>query len=116
MSDFLTVGKILDSDDIKYEPLEIPEWGGKVLLKSLSGEERDKVERMARQFSAGEIPGYSAEIAAMTVCDGNKKLLFTNAELPRLRKKSGAILRKIFDAVAKQNLLTPDAIQDAAKN
>jgi len=116
MSDFLTVGKILDSGDISYEPLEIPEWGGKVLLKSLSGEERDRVESLARRFSAGEIPGYSAEIAAMTVCDGNKKLLFADADLPRLRKKSGAILRKIFDAVDRQNLLTPNGIQDAAKN
>lgn len=116
MSDFLTVGKILDAEDIRYEPLEVPEWGGKVLLKSLTGEERDRVERMARQFSVGEIAGYSAEIAAMTVCDGNKKLLFSNADLPRLRKKNGEVLRKIFDAVAKQNRLTADSIKEAAKN
>lgn len=116
MSDFLTVGRILDSEDIQYKELEIPEWKGKVLLKTLSGTERNKIEQMAYKFRKGEIMGYTAEIAVMACCGPDKKPLFTANDLPRLREKNGLALGRIFDAVNQQNNLIPEAIRDAEKN
>jgi hypothetical protein len=40
----LTKDEILGADDLKRETVDIPEWGGEVLLRELRGRERDAFE------------------------------------------------------------------------
>ena len=40
----LTKDAILQAQDSKLEKLEVPEWGGHVFIKSMSGTERDNFE------------------------------------------------------------------------
>ena len=40
----LSKDAILAADDLKYEDVEVPEWGGSVRVRSLTGSERDEYE------------------------------------------------------------------------
>ena len=40
----LSKEQILQADDLKTETVEVPEWGGDVLLRELRGRERDAFE------------------------------------------------------------------------
>lgn len=116
MSDFLTVGKIRDCQDISYSELEVPEWGGKVFLKTLTGMERDKIEQMSVKFGQSKIEGFSAEIALMAICGADKKPLFVPGDLVWLREKSGLALNRVFNEISKINKLFGESVREAAKN
>ena len=44
MSNLLTRDTMLSASDIEIELVEVPEWGGHVFVKGMSGTERDQFE------------------------------------------------------------------------
>ena len=49
MADYLTIDQILAAKDIVEEDFDVPEWGGRVRIKSLSVEEATAVTRASRK-------------------------------------------------------------------
>ena len=45
--------EILNRDDFTFEELEVPEWGGTIRIRSLSGNERTKITNMIADFGDG---------------------------------------------------------------
>ena len=41
---YLSADDILNADDLPREPVEVPEWGGTVLVQGMSGTDRDRFE------------------------------------------------------------------------
>ncbi|MFE3382837.1 hypothetical protein [Streptomyces anulatus] len=44
MTNYLSAEQILDADDLAIEDVPVPEWGGTVRVKGMSGTERDRFE------------------------------------------------------------------------
>ena len=44
MGTLLTKDEILRADDLRLERVEVPEWGGEVVLRTMTGTERDAFE------------------------------------------------------------------------
>lgn len=70
---------ILDIKDIEIEKVEVPEWGGFVFVKGMTGMERDTFEASIVQQRGKDarvnMVNIRAKLAAQTICDeeGDRK-------------------------------------------
>jgi len=108
---------ILNADDLPRERVDLPEWGGYVYVRTLTGQERDLwelavVEGRERQAEKS----IRARLAVSVVVDESGKSLFAEADIPALSAKSCAPLDRIFDAADRLNHITRRDIRELAKN
>lgn len=117
----LTRQDILSAQDIKSTTVEVPEWGGAVIVRMMSGAERDQFEQsmIAIDASGKRTPNLSnmrSKLVAMTAVDEDGHYLFGLDELAQLSAKSGAAIERLFNAAQELNALTPASAEDAVKN
>lgn len=105
----LTREMILAADDLKTEPVEVPEWGGSVFVRTMSAGERDRFE--AAHLKSPE-RDFRARLAVACVCDEAGKPVFTAEDVPSLSSKSGAALTRIFEAASKLNRMNKEDVAD----
>ncbi len=104
---FLTAVEILSAKDIDEAEINLPQWGGDVVVRGLSSEEHEKVVQDSmegpikdRKFS---MIGYNARMAVACTYDGlakdGGKKTFNDSHLALLRKKASgpvaAIAKKV---------------------
>ena len=85
---------IMAASDVKLEKINVPEWGGDVYLKTLSGTERDAFEDA---YSTDRMKNFRPRFLVLTLCDKDGNRLFTDEEVATLGKKSSAVIAKLFD-------------------
>jgi len=111
----LTRDQILQADDATaaLQTVEVPEWGGTVHVRVMTGTQRDRWEANV----TGD-PGNNprARLATYTLCDEQGKPLFTEADIISLGGKSVTALDRVLAAAMRANALGPDATEEAAKN
>lgn len=112
----ITREQILSSSDAKMEKVAVPEWGGDVHIKVMSGAERDRWEAAA--FEGGKVnrDNFRARLLVETICDESGKLLFSPADVDALSAKSSAILSRLTPVALKINALTNDDVDALTKN
>lgn len=111
----LTREQILAADDIKRQAVKVPEWGGDVFVKVMTGEERDAFE-LDTLAEGRDRRNIRAKLLARCLCDDNGKRLFTDAEIAALAAKSGGALNRLFDVAIKLNRIGNDEIEELEKN
>lgn len=94
MATALSKAKILAADDSKLDKVVVPEWGGEVFLKVLSGTDRDSFEEA---YSEQKMKNFRSRFLVLTLCDDRGERLFTEAEVEELGKKSAVVLARLFD-------------------
>lgn len=104
---------ILSAPDLPTIPLEIPEWGGTVVLKALTGEQRDRFEVFVAGNNRANI---RARLAALSLVDESGKPLFSEADIVALGQKNAKALDRIWDAASSLNKLTENDIEGLEKN
>ncbi len=108
---------ILKAEDTTPEEVPVPEWGGSVLVRGMTGKERDQFEVSLAEESAGSVqvqrgraggrpPGRNlvnmrAKIVARCVVDDDGNRLFSDADVAALGEKSGAPIDRIFIVAAR---------------
>jgi hypothetical protein len=107
MSQLLTKAAILASQDLKHENIDIPEWGGVVRLRTMTGAERDAFEARSIQTHGDkrevDMSNFRARLVAQTLVDENGALLFNENEITALGGKSAAALDRCFEAAQRLN-------------
>lgn len=115
----LSKADILGADDLPTRDVEVPEWGGTVRVRGLTGQGRDAFEmKMAsatKSGSSGDVD-FRASLVVRCVVDENGERLFTDKEVAQLGRKSGAALDRVFDAVRDLSGITQSAKEDAAED
>jgi hypothetical protein len=106
MSKILDRSAILGADDLPIEMVDIPEWGGSVYVRALTGAERDQLERMISKDSVSR-----AAIAALVMVDSEGKQLFSQKDVAALADKHGSALERVVNAALAFNSMTEDAIE-----
>lgn len=116
----LSKDDILKADDVRTEEVEVPEWGGSVLVRGMTGEERDEFEAsMLVRRGDQMIPdtwNTRAKLIARCVIDDDGTPLFTRQDVDALGKKSGAALDRVFDVASRLSGLRPEDAKEAAEN
>lgn len=105
----LSRDQILAIDDYQLIPVDVPEWGGKVYIRTLTAGERDEIE--ARAFDlrqAGEPTNAHATVVARCACDAQGNPLFSLDDVPVLAKKASRPMNRIFTAADKLNFARGD--------
>lgn len=117
MALLLTKDAILSADDLPTEDVEVPEWGGTVRVRGLTGTERDRFEfQMAAARKDNKQIDIRAAYAGRCMVGEDGKRLFQDKELPALGKKSGAVLDRVFDVVRKLSGMTDEKLKKAAED
>lgn len=108
--------EILNIDDSQWEEIPVPEWGGEVRIRGLSGDEVDKYEASLMRLRKGKpdlaIQSATARLVAWCLVDENNSRLFVNEdEVKELGKKSGKALQRCFDKAAELSGLRPGDVE-----
>lgn len=121
---FLTKAEILAAQDLTTEVVPVPEWGGDVLVRSLTGAARDQYEAdfLLIDTSKGK-PTYDmdlenarARLVALSVVDESGKLIFDDDDVIDLGKKSAAALDRVYAASKRISGLSDDDVEELRKN
>ena len=98
----LSKAKILAAEDTKTETVAVPEWGGEVCIKTLSGTERDAFEESYRET---ETKNFRQRFLVLTLCDEKGKRLFKDSEIEDVGGKSATVLNRLFEQAWALNAL-----------
>jgi hypothetical protein len=110
----LTRDAILGADDLPKEKVEVPEWGGEVYVRTMTGAERDAFEK---QWAGGKVPdNVRAGLVAKTVVDESGTRLFKDSDVTNLGAKSALVLDRLFDVAQKLNGLSKRDVEVLEKN
>ena len=108
---------ILDADDLPREEVAVPEWGGAVLVRTMTAAERDSFEaRVIGTEGVRNLANIRATLCAQCIVDDQGKRLFTDGDIDLLGQKSAAAVDRVFAACQRLNGLTQDDVEELAKN
>lgn len=115
---FLKKSEIMELNDLEIHELEIPEWGGIVRVKNISGNQRDKWEMgvAQRQNGKGGTDLIRASLVALCIVDEEGKPMFSRHDIEDLGKKSSKALDRIYSFSLKMNGIGQNDIEELAKN
>jgi hypothetical protein len=124
----LTAKEIFAAKDLGTDLVEIPEWGGKVMIKELNSADRDWLEasmlvdaqsgkseltlkgKKGREFGA-EL--FRAKLVILSVVDPEShKRIFATEDLEELSEKSAKAISKIADAATRLNGLGDEEVKN----
>lgn len=99
---------ILAAKDTKLKgPVAVPEWGGDVYFRTISGLERDQFEDA---YSEQKMKAFRARFLVLTLSDDNGDRLFDDNEVESLGKKSSVVINRLFDEAWQHNAFTQEAV------
>ena len=123
---------ILKAEDTAPEEVPVPEWGGTVLVRGMTGKERDQFEVSLAEESAGAVqvqrgraggrpPGRNlvnmrAKIVARCVITDDGERMFSDADVTALGEKSGAPIDRIFTVAARLSGMGEEDAETMAAN
>lgn len=110
--------QIVNAPDLKTETVEVPEWGGEVLVRGLTGQQRDAFEQWFQKQSKSKagVPNVRARLAVLSIVDEKGDRVFNDADIDMLGDKSGAMLDRVFDAVQRLSGISGDDVDEMVKN
>lgn len=109
----LTASQILAANDVKVEPVDVPEWGGTVYVRVLRGTDRDQFEEWINKEKDRSV---RCRFLVLTLCDEKGSLLFTPEQVAALGEKSGEVLGRVFDKAWDLNYLSPKKVDELGKD
>jgi len=117
----LTRQDIVDAKDISTETVEVPEWGGSVIVRMMSGADRDQFQQSCMIVRAdgkheADMRNMQPKLVAACVIDEQGNLLFGPDEVADLAAKSAVAIERVFDVAQRLNGLAPGAVGEAVKN
>jgi hypothetical protein len=114
----LSKDDILGADDLPKQEVSVPEWGGHVWVRTMTGTARDDFEAkmLGDGTKARNLENIRARMAALTVCDDTGERLFTDADIEALGGKSCAALDRILAVAQELNHFGDKDVEDLAKN
>lgn len=118
---YLTRDQILAADDIATEVVDVPEWGGEVLVKGLTGRERDQFEESilvqnGKTRPKMKLANMRAKFVALSIVDDGGRRIFDDADIESLGQKSAAALQRVFEVAQQLSGLSDDDLEELEKN
>jgi hypothetical protein len=105
---------ILAANDVKLDgPVNVPEWGGDVFIKTLSGTERDSFEE---SYSTEKMKNFRSRFLVLTLSDDKGARLFTDDEVDQLGGKSAIVINRLFDKAWAVNAFRSEDVEALGKD
>jgi hypothetical protein len=107
---------ILAAQDLKREEVAVPEWGGSVLVRTMTGAERAAWEQSLANGGKIDVSNVRARLVAACTIDESGALLFSAADAQALGAKSGSALERVAKVAQRLNAITEEALEEARGN
>ncbi len=116
----LSKDSILTADDLPTEAVEVEEWGGWILIRTLTGRQRDRLEAdligSKKNGAALDLDNVRAKLVVATAVDEEGNPLFETGDEERLGGKSAAPLTKAATVAQRLAGLNTADLEELAKN
>jgi len=114
----LTKEQILGANDLVKESVGVPEWGGEVWVRGMTGSARSQYEESIYDANHKGIKLFNihAKLAAAAICDESGKLLFSQHEIEQLGQKSACALDRIAEVALRLSRLRAEDVDDLRGN
>jgi hypothetical protein len=117
----LSRDEILRIQDAKTIEVEVPEWGGTVTIKVMSGAEREQFEgfvqsRMKTDGKVTDLSDVRATLLSLVLVDDKGERMFSAADVKELSKKSSLVLTMLAAKAQEVNGLTGGSVEEMRKN
>lgn len=117
---FLGRAAILALRDLPVEVVEVPEWGTRVRVRSMTALERDRLESEIVKSNGKNVQtnmvNIRAKMVATTVVDEEGALLFGFADLEALGGKSARAIDRIFEVASRLAGMRKEDVEELAGN
>lgn len=108
---------ILGASDIKTQEVDVPEWGGSVLIKGMTGAERDAFEGGNRDGSGNQnLRNLRARFLVRCIVNENGTRVFADQDAAALGKKSSSALNRLWEAANDINGTSEAAVEETEGN
>lgn len=118
---------ILKAEDSAPVEVHVPEWGGSVLVRGMTGKERDAFEasmslqpdrrgQVRPADPLARLVNIRAKIVVRCVVDDDGKRLFTEADVAVLGDKSAAALERVFEVASRLSGMGDKDMEEYAAN
>ena len=116
----LNKDQIKSVSDLETQEVDVPEWGGTVRLKSLTGTERDRFEASVVQGQGRNttvnMQNLRAKLVALSAIDEQGNPLFTEEDVKWLGGKSAKALNRLFNAAQSLSGLSESDVKELTAN
>lgn len=111
---------ILAAQDVVTELVEVPEWGGSVRVRGLTGAERDAFEGETIQRNGRDVKtntrNLRARLVVLSVVDDAGVRLFAFHDIEALGEKSARALDRIFAVAMRLSGLRDEDVAEMAED
>lgn len=111
---------ILGAVDVVTLEVNVPEWGGVVIVKPLTAAQRDRFEADVNTIKDGQSVldqnNFRARLVARCIVDEAGLRLFTADDVSNLGKKSAKALSRVFDTIAAASGMTKEDLKSLEGN
>jgi hypothetical protein len=111
---------ILKVVDLELQEVEVPEWGGTVLVRGMTGAERDTFEASIMDLNGKDskinFQNMRAKLLSKCIVDEQGKRLFDDADIDILSGKSAMALNRVFEVAQQLCGLSKADMDDLIKN
>lgn len=106
---------ILDSDDIRSEPVFVEQWQKTIYIREMTGAERQQFLQLVQK--SNQTANAEAWLIAMVACDEKGEKIFTLDQVDRLLTKNAKALDKLGKKILEMNKIGGEEVVEAeAKN
>ena len=112
----LTREQILAASDLKRETVNVPEWGGSVIVSTMTGLDRDAFEASVIQDGQPNMRNVRSKLVAACVVDEAGSRLFSMADVDALGSKSSGALDRVAVVAQRLNRLGDAQLEELQGN
>lgn len=121
MAKILSREDILSAHDLVTEEVEVPEWGGSVFIRTMTGAERNAFELevvpgVADGSNKMDILNMREKLLVKVIVDEDGERMFTDKDIKALGQKSAAALDRLFEVAQRVNRLSAQDVEELEKN
>ena len=107
---------ILNADDSRRELVHVPEWGGSLYVKSLTGAERDRFESSIQATKTGDtklnLSNFRSKLVVLAACDSNGGRLFGDTDITALGQRNAQALQRVFEVAQRLCGMTKEDVEE----
>lgn len=105
---------ILTADDLRYDTVDCPEWGGEVRVRSLTAYEQSHISKLVAEDKRNEV---TLKVVQFACVDEDGERIFSADDIKQLAMKSYTVIERIGKKIYQlTGFGDQDEVEDARKN
>lgn len=112
----LSAADINAVQDAVSETVPVPEWGGEVIIKAMTGTERDEFE--AEMWKSGKLDrrNYRSRFLVRVLVNESGTRIYTDAGAADLGKRNAAVIERLYDHAGRMSGLGDEVQEETEGN